>query len=317
MNAIVFTGCALGAGLCGGAAAGSLAWIQGRKKAQLQRRQAVLGPSVTQGNAFADDESRGIMGSLELLTRKLYAKSTQPLCPWARGSRVLKTRSGRWFSAHCQAAGCSKTVSPQAFCELRFRLLWIGAACGALFGSLFSVQFALLAGFCLAAFGYILPRLALSQATKRRAREAQSHLSEMLEITALGLRSGLTFDRSFGLYGSYFTNGFAQSCTRACKAWTLGLCSREEALREFAASYDCEQLSRIVDSILRSLRFGTALAQMLREAGDQARSSYRAELEERIARAPVKMMIPTGTLILPAMLLLVLGPVLLELAGGF
>ena len=29
------------------------------------------------------------------------------------------------------------------------------------------------------------------------------------------------------------------------------------------------------------------------------------------------MMIPTGTLILPAMLILVLGPVLLELIGGY
>ena len=35
------------------------------------------------------------------------------------------------------------------------------------------------------------------------------------------------------------------------------------------------------------------------------------------AKAPVKMMVPTGVLILPAMLMLVLGPVLLELAGGF
>lgn len=41
-----------------------------------------------------------------------------------------------------------------------------------------------------------------------------------------------------------------------------------------------------------------------------------ARLEERVAKAPVKMMMPTGALILPAMLLLVLGPVLLELANG-
>ena len=42
----------------------------------------------------------------------------------------------------------------------------------------------------------------------------------------------------------------------------------------------------------------------------------QAQVEERVAKAPVKMMIPTGTLILPAMLLLVLGPVLLELMEG-
>lgn len=43
---------------------------------------------------------------------------------------------------------------------------------------------------------------------------------------------------------------------------------------------------------------------------------HRAQVEERVAKAPVKMMVPTGTLILPAMLLLVLGPVLLELMEG-
>ena len=132
-----------------------------------------------------------------------------------------------------------------------------------------------------------------------------------------GLRSGLTFDRSFELYGSHFDNGFARSCARAHRSWSIGIVTREDALRELASSYECEQLSRIVDSIVRSLRFGSALTELLEEAAAQSRANYRTALEERVAKAPVKMMLPTGTLILPAMLLLVLGPILLELAGGF
>ena len=34
-------------------------------------------------------------------------------------------------------------------------------------------------------------------------------------------------------------------------------------------------------------------------------------------KAPVKMMLPVGALILPSMLILVLGPVLLGMVGGF
>ena len=49
----------------------------------------------------------------------------------------------------------------------------------------------------------------------------------------------------------------------------------------------------------------------------RASSGYKARRQEAVAKAPVKMMVPTGVLILPAMLMLVLGPVLLELAGGF
>ena len=48
----------------------------------------------------------------------------------------------------------------------------------------------------------------------------------------------------------------------------------------------------------------------------QVRNACKAQREERIAKAPVKMMVPTGVLILPAMLILVLGPVLLELMNG-
>ena len=93
--------------------------------------------------------------------------------------------------------------------------------------------------------------------------------------------------------------------------------TREESLTRFARSYDSDQLGRVVDGILRSLKLGTSLTGVLEDAAAQARTSYHAALEERIAKAPVKMMLPTGALILPAMLLMVIGPVLLELAGGF
>jgi len=55
----------------------------------------------------------------------------------------------------------------------------------------------------------------------------------------------------------------------------------------------------------------------LDDAAVQSRAAWKAQLEEKVAKAPVKMMLPTGTLILPAMLLLVMGPILLELANGF
>ncbi len=174
----------------------------------------------------------------------------------------------------------------------------------------------LLGGVGLAA-GALAPRWAVSDAERRRAREVERHLSEMLEVTALGLRSGLSFDRSFELYGTHFETPFAEACASARRRWSLGLTTRDEALRDLAATYDSEQLARVVENMVRSLRFGSSLAESLESAAAEARAEHRARLEERVAKAPVKMMMPTGALILPAMLLLVLGPVLLELANGF
>ena len=38
---------------------------------------------------------------------------------------------------------------------------------------------------------------------------------------------------------------------------------------------------------------------------------YRAKMEEKVAKAPVKMLVPTAVLILPAMLIVVMAPVFL------
>ncbi len=139
----------------------------------------------------------------------------------------------------------------------------------------------------------------------------------MLEVVALGLRSGLSFDRSLELYSGHFDTLLSRACASAQRQWALGLVTREQALRELAATFDSPLFSRVVESMVRSLRFGSSLAESLETAAGDARQQFRSRKQEQVAKASVKMMVPTGALMLPAMLLLVLGPVLLELMEGF
>lgn len=152
---------------------------------------------------------------------------------------------------------------------------------------------------------------------RQRAFEAESSISQMLEVIALGLRSGLTFDRSFELFCTHFDSTFSRDCASSYRSWSMGLSSREEALASLAEGYRCEELARAIAAILRALRFGSSFSESLEELAAQSRANHRASVAEKVAKAPVKMMLPTGTLILPAMLLLVLGPVILEFVQGF
>ncbi len=90
---------------------------------------------------------------------------------------------------------------------------------------------------------------------------------------------------------------------------------RDEALRRLAAELDVPALSRFVSNIQRALRFGSPIGRMLESLSSEARSCYRATMEERVAKTPVKMLGPTAGLILPAMLILMMGPVMLDLVG--
>lgn len=318
MNGVAIT---LGAAACMSAGAMGIlsTWAHLDRRAHEKRRDAAYGADMANARKMATNNGPGGwgLGYCEALTRRLFAGSTEPLSPSVRAKRAGKTRAGVRYAEQAVMAGCSKSVTVSAFCEARFRLGVAGALAGSLLGVVFSFWMCVLLGAAGFAFGVSVPMGAVKRARRERGMCAERHLSEMLEVVSLGLRSGLTFDRSFALYGSHFDNAFALSCAKAHRCWALGLQSREEALRDLAASYDCDQLERIVDNVVRGLRFGTSLTGSLEEAAAQSRATYRAALGERVAKAPVKMMLPTGTLILPAMLLLVLGPVLLEMAGGF
>ena len=145
----------------------------------------------------------------------------------------------------------------------------------------------------------------------------EQHVSEAVEVICLGLRSGLSFDRSLELYCSYFPTTVGRELETARQTWSTGLLTRETALRSLSAAYDSQVFGRMCDCIVRSLRFGSPLAGSLEELAREARASHRAHVEESVMKAPVKMMVPIGLLILPSMMLLVMGPIVLELLDGF
>ena len=210
----------------------------------------------------------------------------------------------------------SPTATGEGFWEARTRLTLLGAAAGLVTGSLVTIELGCVLGCVGGLAGWKALPWAFDQRGRQRAQAMERNLSEMLDVMALGLRSGMSFERSLDLYTDYFRTPLADAFRSAHRQWACGLAARADALREVAASYASPLLERVVENIVRSLRFGSTLADNLEDAAREARADYKARRQEEVAKAPVKMMLPTGALILPAMLMLVLGPVLLELAGG-
>lgn len=302
------------AALSGGIAGGLFGAAYAHKKQLRRLRERRLSNAGALG---AGAEERGVqafrvLGYASHLSRALNLRVQVPLAATLHVPFVK-----RWFSTHAAAAGAfASAVSFEGFIEASVRLALVAGLTCALVGSVFSNElaaFGAVAGFVC---GTLAPGHYLKVAAKLRAQQLSHDLPEMLEVVALGLRSGLTFDRSLALYTGHFSTVFAAECQRAMQRWVMGLTSRENALRELSQTYRSPLLARVVEGVVRSLRFGSSIAPLLEQAASEARAEHRAVVEERVAKVPVKMMIPTASLILPAMLLLVLGPVLLELIGG-
>ncbi len=166
------------------------------------------------------------------------------------------------------------------------------------------------------AIGAFLPLQTLKREGEKRNREIERGLSEFIDVICVGLHSGLTFDRSLSLYCKFFHTEFSERLTWAYQAWSIGITTRKDALRHLALGYDSKTLEQAFECVIRSATFGSPLAENLENFSIQARRNREAKSKEKAMKVPVKMMVPIGTLLLPSMLLLVLGPALLNLAYG-
>lgn len=315
-------GLAVCAMVCAGVA-GFFCWnaAEGIRRRVLHKRGVRLLAEGSSGAMERAGSSKGDHVSASSLDDRAIALATDMsrALSLGHGRRVVPDRlaSEGWLSRHVLAAGLRDKVTAAGFWEARVRLAACGMALGVLAGCVASAELAVVLAVVGLFVGWrLLPR-AIRRREERRAQEMERHLPEMLDVLSLGMRSGLSFDRSLLLYAQHFDTLLAREFYLAQQQWTHGFARRDDALRNVAASYDSPLLRRVIENMVRSLRFGSSLAESLEATSREARAGYRARKQEQVAKAPVKMMVPTGALILPAMLILVLGPVLLELMEGF
>ena len=153
-------------------------------------------------------------------------------------------------------------------------------------------------------------RIRAGESAARRRKQCLAELPVMLDVVTLGLSAGLSFDSSLELYCERYRNELSEALAQSMLLWQVGAMGREEALRRLADEMDVSALERFASVVGEALRFGTPLAESLERQAQVIRDEQRSQVEEEIERVPVKMLIPLGTLIVPAMLLAILGPLL-------
>lgn len=173
----------------------------------------------------------------------------------------------------------------------------------------------------LAGAGLLLDANQLSRKTSRRKTPEErraaclDELPALLDVVMLGLSAGLSFDASLELYCSRNEGTLADVFREAMLGWRIGSHTREEGLWKVAGDVGAPALGRFASIVSEALAFGAPLAEALEGQARVIRDEQRAQVEERIERVPVKMLIPLGTLVVPAMFLAVLGPLLGSVMG--
>lgn len=135
-------------------------------------------------------------------------------------------------------------------------------------------------------------------------------LATFLDAMVVGLDAGLTFQHALaGLVATAPEFARARDVRRLLADLALGTPLRD-ALRAFATRPDEARVAALVGA---SLRFGSPLARLLVVQADALRATERHRAEAIARRLPILMLFPLALCILPALLLIFLGPPLLSL----
>jgi tight adherence protein C len=194
-------------------------------------------------------------------------------------------------------------------------MVGVGAATGVLMGCvcLLGVMMAPPA-ILLCPLGFVCGARGPSVALARRARRRQDRLARavpgMVEVlmaaTDAGLGPAVAFRRTAQVLGG----PMGQELRLTAQEMDLGV-AWDQALAGLARRTDVQSIRRMVAALTRSNRLGTSVGLSLRRVADDLRRERRTRAEEMARKAPIKMLFPLVFLILPAFLLLTVGPVLL------
>ena len=143
-----------------------------------------------------------------------------------------------------------------------------------------------------------------------RGAERGTDLASFLDAVVVGLDAGLTFERSLGALVERVPRlARGGDARRLLADLRLGI-GLSRALHAFAIGPDEARVAALVST---SARFGSPLAHLLVLQADALRETERHRAEASARRMPVLMLFPLALCILPALLLVFLGPPLLSL----
>lgn len=173
-----------------------------------------------------------------------------------------------------------------------------------------------LAGFLSIFAFFLMPMLWLRMRMRGRQKIMRRGMPDALDMLSVCASAGLGFDQSLQRVSDYWKTPIGGEFGRVIAEMEMGV-SRAEALRAMAYRLDITELSSFVSLIIQSDQLGMSISDTLHAQAEQMRTERHFRAQEEARKIPIKMLIPMGLLIFPAIMAFVLGPAIPQLVEFF
>lgn len=164
--------------------------------------------------------------------------------------------------------------------------------------------------------GFLIPDVWLGLKIKRRHLEIRRDLPAVIDLLNLCVGAGLDFMLAVNRVIRDFKKcPLIEELQEVWRETRMGA-SRREALQHLSRRVNLPELSSFVRTLLQADRMGSPMDEALKIQSDEIRLRRYLRGEEAALKAPIKLLFPLFLFILPAVLIVVAGPVFLQFMRG-
>lgn len=183
---------------------------------------------------------------------------------------------------------------------------------GALYG-LRNPELLIVGGGLGAVVGFFLPDLLLHNSGLRRQQQIPRALPDALDMLTICVEAGLGFDAALAQVARHTPGPLAGEFARVLQEMQIGK-SRSEAMRAMGERTTVPELRAFVSAMIQSAELGIPVAHVLREQAKEMRIRRRQRAEAQAQKIPVKITFPLILCLFPALLVIVVGPGIIQIA---
>jgi tight adherence protein C len=251
------------------------------------------------------------------MERRLAELERAPADDNQRGGKIVRSlvdeKERAALSTRFAEAGWYSTTIV-SFTMWRISLaLGAGALCalGAQLSQMSLMYIAIVGGGGLA-LGFVFPSFVLDAASRKRKSDIARRLPDFLDIVSTTVEAGTALNGALAVAVTRMEGALADEFRMTLSDIRVGM-SRSDALTAMARRVKHIDLTSLVTALVQTERLGGNIAHLLDELAEETRLRRVARAEELAAKIPVKMVVPMAFFMLPALLVMIFGPVAAEL----
>ncbi|WP_300514725.1 type II secretion system F family protein [Aliiroseovarius sp.] len=162
--------------------------------------------------------------------------------------------------------------------------------------------------------GYFVPVFWLNNRVSARMQRVEEGFPNALDLLRISVEAGLGFDAAMTRVGNELATvspDIAFEFLTVQRQVQAGL-DRGKALNDMADRTGVDIVSAFANVVQQSIQFGTNMSDALTTHADELRTIREVKAQEMANKLPVKMSAVLASLMLPALILLTIGPVLIR-----